>query len=186
MMNDDQRFASRLEDRMLDLARDSGDVSSPAHPICIAVSELVADPRSFDVKLAYCVEALFGTCPYSLHVSGPTWLLEVANGTTGEIWDGLAYRELRNVPVVIPGTDRSIATLSIGANQDGTPIPNFKQRLELLTRLVGYILLWQFPELTGNCDPELKRIGHDGPFQSQGHVPGEPRLLIPSEAFGLR
>jgi hypothetical protein len=166
MMNDDQRFASRLEDRLLDLARDSGDVGSPADPICIDVSELVADPRSFDVKLAYCVEALFGTCPYSLHVSGPSWSLEVANGTTGEILNVLAYRELRNVPVVIPGTDRRIATLSIGADQDGTPIPNFKKRVELLTRLVGYILLWQFPELTANCDPERKPISHDGPFQT--------------------
>jgi hypothetical protein len=146
MINENQRFASDLEDGLLNLERDNRGIGSPTGSICVDVNKLVADGRPFDVKLAFCIEALFGKCPYSLHVSGPSWSLEVVSNATGS----LTNREFRNVPVCMPDTDRPIATLSIGAEQDGAPIRNLKHRLELLTHLVGYILLLQFPELMEN------------------------------------
>ncbi len=170
IMSDDQHFASKLENRLRNLARHSVEVGSPADSICTELSELVADPSPFDVKLLHCVEALFGTCAYGLHVCGPSWSLEVGNGTTGEALDGVAYLQFRKVPVVIPGTDRPIGTLSIAADQGGTANRNLKQRLELLAQLVGYILLSQFPELTVLPKPS----GPGTPSRFQRRVPKQP------------
>jgi hypothetical protein len=167
MMNDSLRFATDLEDGLLNLERDNRGIGSPAGSICVDLNRLVADGRPFGVKLAFCIEALFGTCPYSLHVSGPSWSLEVVSNATG----GLMSRELRNVPVFIPDTERPIATLSIGAEQDGAPIRKLKHRLELLTHLVGYILLLQFPELMENGESAEPHRPPDGPCQLQGREP---------------
>jgi hypothetical protein len=168
-----EKLAARID--LLERKIASGS-SAMASSLCEDVTELLrSDREQFDVTLARCMEVLFGTCDYTLSVSGPSWSLEVERGTSSPIekeahqelqcavasaGQVLSFMDPRNstlltragavfaAPIYVPGSNRLVGVLAIRRIKETASVFECEKRVQFVALLVAHIVVTHYPELS--------------------------------------